>query len=326
MDVIGLAMAGIGEAVASCGTALTAEQVRMMKRFCGQVIVNFDPDTGGIRGAERSIQLLLDEHVRVRVLELDKDMDPDEYVQQHGAEAYLQLLDRAPNYYFWLADQARKRFDSRTAEGRTQALEYLLPAVHRIPDKIERAGVAGDLAAYLGVDRGLVLDEFKKAALDRRDKNAPARRAAPPQMRQAERILLSSLLRFSALRSEVIDRMRAVARWEAASLFRCVFELYEIDPHFGYPDLEARLEDKDRALLSSIVFADETEEEDLVEAARANVDACLVRLESEQEQFGMQALRREIRTAEQRGDLQEALRLTLELDTRRKRQSAPGNH
>src|SRR5205085_6529007 len=88
MDVIGASQAGVTEAVATCGTALTIEQVRLMKRHSQNLHLNFDPDTAGANAAERSIKLLLDENVRVRVVELEGGLDPDEYCKEHGPDAY----------------------------------------------------------------------------------------------------------------------------------------------------------------------------------------------------------------------------------------------
>src|SRR5712692_757527 len=171
MDVIGVHAAGVKEVVASCGTALTAAQARALHRHADTVVVNFDPDTAGANAAERAIQLLLDESLHVKVLTLDGGLDPDDYVKQHGAEAYRAKLDSASGYFHWLADRARARFDMRGAEGRMDAFKFLLPAVQKISDKLERAAIASDLAGYLGVEPGLVLDQFKRAAADRR---APA--------------------------------------------------------------------------------------------------------------------------------------------------------
>ncbi len=117
MDVIGVYSAGVRNVVASCGTALTNTQVRTLKRHSERVVVNFDPDTAGANAAERSIQMLLDEGLQVRVLELDGDLDPDEYVKETGADAYRARLEKAPAYFHWLADRARKKFDMRTVEG-----------------------------------------------------------------------------------------------------------------------------------------------------------------------------------------------------------------
>src|SRR5580704_7773179 len=88
MDVIGATQAGVIEAVATCGTALTTEQIRAMKRHSQNLHLNFDPDAAGSKAAERSIKLLLDESMRVRIVELEGGLDPDEFSKVHGAEAY----------------------------------------------------------------------------------------------------------------------------------------------------------------------------------------------------------------------------------------------
>src|ERR1700688_3979536 len=95
MDVIGVYSAGVRNVVASCGTALTNTQVRALKRHADRIVVNFDPDTAGATAAEKSIQMLLDEGLHVRVLELEGDLDPDEYVKENGADAYRTRLEEA---------------------------------------------------------------------------------------------------------------------------------------------------------------------------------------------------------------------------------------
>jgi len=113
MDVIGVYSAGVTEVVASCGTALTNPQVRMLKRHSSNITVNFDPDAAGENAAERSIKLLLDESMHVRIMELDEDLDPDEYCKKHGAEAYEARVKAAKTYFYWLADRARAKYRRR---------------------------------------------------------------------------------------------------------------------------------------------------------------------------------------------------------------------
>src|SRR6185312_10858741 len=183
MDVIGVYAAGVKEVVASCGTALTNTQVRALHRHADTVIVNFDPDDAGANAAERAIQLLLDEGLHAKVLAFGggagdathEKLDPYEYVKRFGAEAYRAQLDSASSYFHWLADRARGKFDMRGADGRMDAFKFLLPAVQKISDKLERAAVASDLAGHLGVEPGLVLEQFKRAATDR---HAPGQVAA----------------------------------------------------------------------------------------------------------------------------------------------------
>jgi DNA primase len=147
MDVIGVYAAGVKEVVASCGTALTQQQVQALRRHSLRIAVNFDPDTAGANAAERSIQMLLEQAMQVKVLELEEGLDPDEFARQRGAEAYRSRLEGAKSYFYWLADRARAKFDMRTGEGRIAAFQFLLPSVHKISDRLERLAIANDLAS-----------------------------------------------------------------------------------------------------------------------------------------------------------------------------------
>ncbi len=169
MDAIGVSAAGFGAVVATCGTAFSTQQVQALKRHASRIAVNFDPDSAGARGATEAIDLLLAEGMQVRIMELDGGLDPDEYCKQRGAEAYQERIDRAKGYFYWLAEGARKRFDMRTSEGKISVLQYLLPAVQKISDRLERMTVANDVAGYLGVEKSIVLDTFLRSAGGRND-------------------------------------------------------------------------------------------------------------------------------------------------------------
>jgi DNA primase len=318
MDVIGLDSAGVHEVVASCGTALTSSQVRAIKRHSDKIVVNFDPDAAGSSAAERSIQMLLEEGMRVRVLELEGGLDPDEYVKQSGPEAYRALLARAPGYFHWLGDRVRGRYDMRSAQGRVSALQALLPAIQRVSDKLERAAIAGDVAAHLGVEPGLVLDHFRKAAAERSER--PLQQAEAP-IRAVEKILLNSLLLREEIRKTIVPVLKEtpqVEQFATGRIFRSLFTLYDHEPRFRYPELEGRLEETDRALLASVAFADELGEEDYtLEQALA----CLKRLDEEGRQSQRANLRALVKEAERSGNLSEALRLTQELSKLEKTQS-----
>jgi len=309
MDAIGVSAAGVREVVASCGTALTAQQVQALRRHADKIVVNFDPDAAGANAAERSINLLLDESMHVRIVELEGGLDPDEYCKERGAEAYRAKLDKAPAYFYWLADRARAKFDLRTAEGRVAGFQFLLPAIQRLPDKIERVAVANDVAGYLGVDAGLVLENFRKAAMDRRDKKvAPVREP----LRADEKILLNLLVSDAEARQELIpelERLPAVEQFATRRVFKALFAL-----HAGgavtYEELHARLEDGDRELLASAVLQDETNGSAV--ALSLGVE-CVRSLERSGLKAEVSALKARVKAAERSGDLREALRLAEEL-------------
>src|SRR6266404_1093212 len=139
MDAIAVARAGIGNVVASCGTSLAEPQIKLLGRFTKRVIVNYDPDVAGQAATERSLTLLLEQDFEVRVLALpaigDKKADPDLFIREKGAEAYIKLLKEAPPYVDYLIARARQ-MDLSTGEGKQRALNFLMPYVQRIPNRL----------------------------------------------------------------------------------------------------------------------------------------------------------------------------------------------
>lgn len=311
MDVIGVASAGVAEVVATCGTALTNVQVRALKRHSEKMVVNFDPDTAGSNAAERSIPILLDEDMQVRVLQLEGGLDPDAYIQRNGADAYRKRLEAAPTYFHWMADRARQKFDMRSVEGRMEALEFLLPPIQRITDRLERAAIANDLGAYLGIDPGLVLERFRKTATERRDRMEKPTAVEIPAV---EKLLINSLLASEEARGEVLPKLREMDVWEqfvTRNVFRVFFTLHQEGGPVRYSDLITRLQEPEKNLLSSLVFADEVGEES--QALRQAQD-CLRSLEAQHREQRRSSLRARIKTAEQGGNLPEALKLAEELN------------
>lgn len=317
MDVIGVWAAGVKEAVASCGTALTEAQVRAMHRHADTVVVNFDPDTAGANAAERALQLLLDEGLHVRVLALDGGLDPDDYVKQKGADAYLAKLDSAGGYFHWLADRARARFDMQTSEGRVDAFKFLLPAIQRIGDKLERAAIANDVAGYLGVEPGLVLDQFKRSATDRK---ATPKQTPGVSIPALERILLTALLSSAEARAEVLPQLsaEAIAGFTAREVFESMRQLEAAGSAATVSALDARLTGQAKALLHEIAAADEMSDEILaLEQARS----CLRRVEEAIKEKRIEELRTAIQAAEREGRWQDALDLAAEMGRLQKRAS-----
>ncbi|HOL71514.1 MAG TPA: DNA primase [Bryobacteraceae bacterium] len=309
MDVIGVWAAGVREVVASCGTALVSDQVRSLRRHTERVVVNFDPDQAGVAAAERSIEILLEENVRVRVLELEGGDDPDEYIKKNGAEMYRARVEQAPGYFQWLADRARARFDMQTAEGRIAGLQFLLPAIRRVNDKLERAAIAEEVANYLHIERGLVLEHFRKAAAGRRETLEKVRELPRP----VEQILLNALLASEEVRKAVLPKLKGISEWKRFAtrrIFETLIQIEESGAPFRFAELEARLADSDKEALAAVVFADKPEDE---EYSLEQALACIRTLEEAEREARRSELKTRIKEAERAGMLEEALRITEEL-------------
>jgi DNA primase len=307
MDVIGVYAAGVHEVVASCGTALTNPQVRMLKRFSANITVNFDPDAAGDNAAEKSIKLLLDESMHVRIMELDEDLDPDEYCQKHGAEGYEARVKAAKTYFYWLADRARSRYDVKTSEGRVAVFQFLLPAIQGLPDKLERAAVANDVASYLGIERGLVLENFRKMAVERQE--TQIRRVREP-LPETDRILLGLILTDEEARNELLPQLHelpAVRTSPARRIYEALFALAASGAPINFAQLHGRLEDDDRELISESLFREG------VAPTLQDGQACIESMRHSDLTADRDRLKAAIKEAERRGDMTEALRLMKEL-------------
>lgn len=311
MDVIGVAQAGVKNVVASCGTALSEEHVRAIRRHSDRIVVNFDPDAAGTNAAERSIQMLLEESMKIRVLQLDGGLDPDEYVAQKGAEAYRKRAESAESYFHWLAERARAKFDMKSASGRMEGFRVLLkPALERIPDKLERLATVNDLAMHLGVDARAILDQFKGAASPR----GSVARSTTPAITANEQILVRGLLDNPALAPVVAERLRRLDGWHnltAHTILESALQVIEADPagrRLSYDELEARLNEADRKLLAAIVFTDKTDES----VSAEQLQACLDSLESAEAAQRRAEIRKRVKILEREGRMDEAMRLLRE--------------
>ena len=308
MDAIGVTAAGVANVVASCGTSLTAPQVQAMKRHSARIAVNFDPDAPGANAAERSIGLLLEEGMQVRIVELDGGLDPDEYCRERGAAQYQQRLDDAKGYFYWLADRARAKHDVRSSEGVVAVLNALLPAVEKVTDPLQRSAIANDLASYIGVPQGMVLDSFRKTAASRQEKPMERPKIA---LRHDERLLLNAILADEDVGKEIVGQLQqsdAVAGFASRRVFQAALSLVSAGGRLSFENLHARLEEADQNLLAEAVLEGEPE------VTPGAVAAAMESIRRSQERGLRDQIKARIREAERGGNWEEALRLAAELE------------
>lgn len=195
MDAIAVARSGVANVVASCGTSLTAQQVKLLTRFTPRVIVNYDPDTAGQIATERALTVLLEQEAEVSVLALPGERDPDSFIRSEGAASYAKLLSAAPTCLDYLVERARK-MDLSTAEGKLRAVNFFMPYVQRIPERIVRSEWATRIAQQLRIEEPVLRESLRKAANERRSE-VKARpelvgRIGKPAERRLVQILLES--------------------------------------------------------------------------------------------------------------------------------------
>jgi DNA primase len=261
MDAIAVARAGISNVVASCGTSLAEPQIKLLARFTRRVIVNYDPDAAGQTATERSIALLLERDFEVRVLALPGKADPDKFIRENSAEAYVKLLKEAPPYVDYLIARARQ-MDLSTGEGKLRAVNFLLPYVQKIPNRILRSEWATRIAQQLRLDEPVLRAALSKAAAERRSgvKTQPelVGRAAKP----AERLLIRMLAEGEGFRQDLAQRLQQEQLHqglETEKIFTALITANLTGESLQAAEVGATLDERDRRLFFEILFEDSNE-------------------------------------------------------------------
>lgn len=161
-DVIALHRAGVTNVVASSGTALTEQHVRILKRYTDRVILCFDHDTAGQQAARRAALLCAAQEVRARIVELPQGVkDPDELVRQ-DPETLRAVVEHARPEWEVLLDWAVGPRDATDVEARREALERALQLLHAIPEVSVRELYAQQLAERLNLHPDAVLADLSR--------------------------------------------------------------------------------------------------------------------------------------------------------------------
>jgi DNA primase len=189
MDCISVFLRGIQNVIATSGTAFTEQQVALLRRHTSQVLVNFDPDTAGANAAEKSIALLTEEGFTIKIVTLDGGLDPDRFIRERGVEAYTAALRGARRQSDYLIERARQLFPGASSEQKLKAMNFLLPHIRRMPERLARDQFAADAAQKLGIDSAVLREELRQAALKRRDHIE----TRPASLTEVERVLLRAL-------------------------------------------------------------------------------------------------------------------------------------
>ena len=201
MDCISVFLRGIQNVIATSGTAFTEQQVAILKRHTSNVIVNFDPDAAGANAAEKSISLLTEEGFAIKLVTLEGGLDPDRFIRERGVDAYKEAIRGARRQSDYLIARAMVQFPGASAEQKVKAMNFLLPHIRRIPEKLARDQFAADAAQKLGIDSAVLREELHQAALKRRERVE----ARPAALTEVERVLLRALADYRPRRRDVAE-------------------------------------------------------------------------------------------------------------------------
>jgi len=156
-DLLSLWNVGITNCVATLGTALTKEQVELIKRYTEYLTVVFDPDEAGIKALERNLRLFLSSGLKTRVVVLPEGLDPDAFVRKYGREAMVKILREAPSLVDYYVDKVASV--GKTLEEKRDAAREAIDFISTLEDPIEKNLFLKKVAERIGLDEGILKRE-----------------------------------------------------------------------------------------------------------------------------------------------------------------------
>jgi DNA primase len=319
LDLIVPYQFGVRNVVASLGTALTPDQVKLLSRFARKVVVNYDGDRAGVQAAKKAIEILLAEDLEVKVLVLPDNADPDEYIRKFGVTEYQRQRAQAqPHIQFVIESALRDRNLHRPAE-KAEAVEEVLPYIRAVNSRIQKREYFDMAMDALGIDRENVNTsvwrrELWQTVRDNRNIRPTAVQALTrrSEATAAEQRLLGLLFADANLRREVLPMLREEDYKDLATapLFKALLELERESAEIDFDSLTSKTEgDEFAARMIPMVLMNSS-----LHSSNEHyvADECVATFRLMKLEQRIEELRRELAIAEREQDYDKVSRLSAE--------------
>jgi DNA primase len=234
-DMIAPFQAGHPNIVASCGTSLTENQTRLLRRYTDRVVLFYDPDTAGKAAVMRALPILLRENFSISVATLPDGLDPDTFIRERGPEQFQNEINGALRYDQLLIRTLEQKHDLRSPTGKLAATEELMVFVEAIANPFERLEIANKFAQSIGVAPNLIHEQFRKVR-----KVSHLKSSAPPKTAaDVEKSLLQIFCLDPLIAREVLAEFQEEDFEELSQpdLFRQLKELVNSEENLNSADL-----------------------------------------------------------------------------------------
>ncbi len=164
-DVISLHQAGIKNVVASSGTSLTVEQIKLIGRFTQHITVLYDGDSAGIKAALRGMDLILEEGLQVNLVVFPEGQDPDSYVRKIGSEAFIEYIKKESKDIISFQANLFLLEAGDDPFKRSELIKEMVLSISKIPDAIQRSLFIQKTSSLMRLDEDVLLAEMNKIHL-----------------------------------------------------------------------------------------------------------------------------------------------------------------
>lgn len=286
-DFLTLYQHGIKNCVASLGTAITPEHIRVLKGYATKVILVFDSDAAGINAAQKSIKVFMKEGIDTRILVLPEQSDPDSYVMEYGQKAFNELALNAKTIMQFLLQVSIDTY-GLSVEGRIKVLDDMKQYLSSIQDSALRSLYVKQLAEKLNIDEKAVLEKVRDLhAKQNRKKNSLFNETGDAEKLDSDRReeqMISMMLNFPEIIDEVKNR-DIFKYFYSEKLKQIGQKIISVDPgeKSFITNIMTKMEnDEERELVASYAMNDYFLEQDIHQAALSVINR-IIRIRKKQE-------------------------------------------
>lgn len=231
MDFVQPFQSGVNNIVASLGTALTVEQIRLIRRYTKNIVMLFDMDAAGEAAILRSLDTLVEESMNVKVAKLSEGEDPDSFIKKFGVEKFEENIQNALTLFDYKLNILVNRFDAKTIEGKAQISFEMLSTIGKFDNEIIKAGYISRLSKVLGVPEEALKAELKKSfkeikAAPKQEGHENRSQGSVP-LRNVERHILKLMLEDETLILSTKKEVR-VDDFQDVKIRNVISKLYEL--------------------------------------------------------------------------------------------------
>lgn len=256
LDMIVPFCAGVKNIAASLGTALTLEQIRLIKRYTSDITLVFDSDKAGQAAALRALDVLLENDLKVKVAKMPSGLDPDSLVRGKGGDYFSRLLDARLDFFDYKIDILSQMYDAGSIEGKGKIASEMFVTIDKLNSEIEKHEYIKKLSRWLSVGEEIVIAEFERNTSNRkygrkRNKTVSmenvSSRDSAGQLTITEKILIKFMLTnkkaFAIMKRNLkeTDFLSSLARKTAAYFF----SNYSEEQNLSCPSVLAAITDKE---------------------------------------------------------------------------------
>lgn len=223
MDVIALNMAGFDYGVASLGTAVTPEQIRLLKRYAHEIYICYDGDAAGISATHKVIDLMKAEGLKPKIIELPLGVDPDEYIKENGAEAFTQMMRSARTSIEYLMDEIKQKCDMNSEDGRAEFAQKATKIVSAYAfDSIEAEMYLKRINSLSGFSLDSLYSSMGTVPDKKRQENIEFQGVANRFQSATERALVALLIENPALRESAKQNLQE--QYFSSKSYKSIFD------------------------------------------------------------------------------------------------------